>query len=62
MSTLKIVGQWKLVDSASLSVDGQQNLVPTHEMVLKHGTIDCYEAGSFDYNVVLKASLECIDI
>lgn len=57
-----MVGSWKLVESSSLSVEGQENLVPTHEMVCKHGTIDCYEAGSFDYNVVLKASLECIDV
>ena len=56
------MGSWKLVDSASLSVYGQESLVPTHEIVCKHGTIDCYEFDSFDYNVVLKASLECIDV
>lgn len=62
MSTLKMVGSWELLDSTSLSVEGQDNLVPTHELVRKHGIIECYEFGSFDYNVVLKASLECIDV
>ena len=62
LSTLKIVGQWKLIDSTSLSVKGQDNLVPTHEIVCKNGTIDVYETSTFDYNVVLKASLECIDV
>lgn len=62
LSTLKIVGQWKLLDSTSLSVKGQDNLVPTHEIVCKNGIIDVYETSMFDYNVVLKASLECIDV
>ena len=62
LSTLKIVGQWKLIDSTSLSVKGQDNFVPTHEIVCKNGTIDVYETSTFDYNVVLKASLECIDV
>lgn len=62
LSTLKIVGSWSLVESTKLSADGQQSLVPTHEIVCKHGTIDCYEYGGFDYNAVLKASLECIDV
>ena len=62
LSTLKIVGQWKLIDSTSLSVKGQDNLVPTHEIVCKNGIIDVYETSTFDYNVVLKASLECIDV
>ena len=61
LSTLKIVGQWKLLNSTSLSVKGQDNLVPTHEIVCKNGIIDVYETSMFDYNVVLKASLECID-
>lgn len=62
LSTLAIVGQWKLLDSTALSAEGQGNLVPTHELVRKHGIIDCYEVGGFDYNVALKASLECIDV
>ena len=62
LSTLKIVGQWKLIDSTSLSVKGQDNFVPTHEIVCKNGIIDIYETSTFDYNVVLKASLECIDV
>ena len=62
LSTLKIVGQWKLIDSTSLSVKGQDNSVPTHEIVCKNGIIDVYETSTFDYNVVLKASLECIDV
>ena len=62
LSTLKIVGQWKLLDSSVLSVKGQDNLVPTHEIVCKNGIIDVYETSMFDYNVVLKASLECIDV
>lgn len=45
-----------------MSVEGQEKLVPTHELVCKHGIIECYEFGGFDYNVVLKASLECIDV
>ena len=62
LSTLKIVGQWKLIDSTSLSVKGQDNSVPTHEIVCKNGIIDVYETSTFDYNVVLKASLECIGV
>ena len=62
LSTLKIVGQWKLLDSSALSVKGQDNLVPTHEIVCKNGIIDVYETSMLDYNVVLKASLECIDV
>lgn len=62
LSTLNIVGQWKLLDSTILSVKGQYNLVPTHEIVCKNGIIDVYETSMFDYNVVLKASLECIDV
>ena len=62
LSTLKIVGQWKLLDSSALSVKGQDNLAPTHEIVCKNGIIDVYETSMFDYNVVLKASLECIDV
>ena len=61
LSTLKIVGQWKLLDSTSLSA-GKDALIPTHEIVCKNGIIDVYETSMFDYNVVLKASLECIDV
>ena len=61
LSTLKIVGQWKLIDSATLSA-GKDALIPTHEIVCKNGIIDVYETSMFDYNVVLKASLECIDV
>ena len=61
LSTLKIVGQWKLLDSTSLSA-GKDALIQTHEIVCKNGIIDVYETSTFDYNVVLKASLECIDV
>ena len=61
LSTLKIVGQWKLIDSTSLST-GKDALIQTHEIVCKNGIIDVYETSMFDYNVVLKASLECIDV
>ena len=62
LSTLKIVGQWKLLNSTTLSVKGQDNFVPTHEIVYKNGIIDVYETSMFDYDAVLKASLECIDV
>ena len=61
LKTLSLVDRWNLVKSSILSA-GQDALIPTHEIVCKNGTIDVYETSTFDYNVVLKASLECIGV
>ena len=61
LNTLSLVDRWNLVRSSILSA-GQDALIPTHEIVCKNGTIDVYETSTFDYNVVLKASLECIGV
>ena len=61
LNTLSLVDRWNLVRSSILSA-GQDSLIPTHEIVCKNGTIDVYETSTFDYNVVLKATLECIGV
>ena len=61
LNTLSLVDRWNLVRSSILSA-GQDALIPTHEIVCKNGTIDVYETSTFDYNVVLKATLECIGV
>ena len=61
LNTLSLVDRWNLVKSSILSA-GQDALIPTHEIVCKNGTIDVYETSTFDYNVVLKATLECIGV
>ena len=61
LNTLSLVDRWNLVKSSILSA-GQDSLIPTHEIVCKNGTIDVYETSTFDYNVVLKATLECIGV
>ena len=61
LNTLSLVDRWNLVKSSILSA-GQDALISTHEIVCKNGTIDVYETSTFDYNVVLKATLECIGV
>ena len=61
LNTLSLVDRWNLVKSSVLSA-GQDALISTHEIVCKNGTIDVYETSTFDYNVVLKATLECIGV
>ena len=61
LNTLSLVDRWNLVRSSILYA-GQDALIPTHEIVCKNGTIDVYETSTFDYNVVLKATLECIGV
>ena len=61
LNTLSLVDRWNLVKSSVLSA-GQDSLISTHEIVCKNGTIDVYETGTFDYNVALKATLECIGV
>ena len=62
LDTLSLVDRWNLVKSSQLSADSQNTLISTHEIVCKNGTIDVYETSTFDYNVVLKATLECIGV
>lgn len=56
LSSIEKIDGWNLASSTSISG------LATHEIVKKRGTIDVYESESFDYDVVLKASLVCIKV